>query len=157
MVFVHVLICAVLGTVSLVLFEDLVHDVLTIFLILPSISTRIPSIGRLLVWILILGMPLLIVMILTVRIVLVRIVARLLLIIKTLASAWLTVGPRLIVLFFNIRLAQDLVGLIYLLKLFLIASTWVRMVLFSQIPKRLLNLFLAWRLFDTQNLVIILW
>lgn len=157
MVFVHVLICAVLGTVSLVLFENLVHDVLTIFLILPSISTCIPSIGRLLVWILILGMPLLIVMILAVRIVLVRIVCWLLLIIKTLTGAWLAIWPRLIVLFFNIRLAQDLVSLIYLLKLFLIPSTWVWMILFGQIPERLLNLLLAWRLLDTQNLVIIFW
>ena len=157
MVFVHVLVCTVLGTVSLILFENLVHNVLTIFLILPSIGTSIPSISWLLVWILILRMPLLIIIILTVRIVLVRIVRRLLLIIKTLAGAWLAVGPRLIVLFLDISFTQDLVGLIYLLKLFLIASTWVRMVLFSQIPKRLLNLFLAWRLLDTQNLVIILW
>ncbi len=37
MVFVHVLKAAVLSTVSLILFEDIVHDVFTILLILPAV------------------------------------------------------------------------------------------------------------------------
>ena len=133
-IFVHVLKATVLGAVALVLFKDFVHDVLSVFLVLPSIWAGVAPI--LLRWVLVVGVEVLVVIILAVAIVVVSRVAiprcRLivLLVVALAGGMSLAIRPGLVVLFFELALAQHLVGLVDLLELFFVSRGGVRVVLF---------------------------
>jgi len=147
LVLVHVLEAAVVASIllrfgvhlSLVLLEDLVHYLLPVFLVLPSVGPGVTPVVAWWVlwgWVLVRGLAVAV----TVGLVGIGVFVTLVGVVSWWWAWW--VGSRLVVLFFYCGFAEHLISLVELLEFFLITCGWVWMKLLSHFSEWLFYLFL---------------